>query len=165
MSFDRDQYQKDVIKELMAIRKNLEVMAKATITQEKAERVKLGLSPISKEFPEARKTKPDDIIAVDFDGTLVTNAWPEIGMPIIPVIEYVKRRQKNGARLILWTNRTGEPLKKAVAWCEQNGIVLSAVNENLSDIIKAYGGDCRKIFANEYLDDRAVLPDTVGKGW
>lgn len=164
MNFDRDQYQKDVIKELMAIRKNLEVMAKATITQEKAERVKLGLSPISKEFPEARETKPDDIIAVDFDGTLVTNAWPEIGVPITQVIEYVKYRQKNGARLILWTNRTGEPLKKAVAWCEQNGVVLSAVNENLPDIIEAYGGDCRKIFANEYLDDRAVPPDTVGKG-
>lgn len=165
MNFDRDQYQKDVIKELMAIRKNLEVMAKATITQEKVERVKLGLSPISKEFPEARETKPDDIIAVDFDGTLVTNAWPEIGVPITQVIEYVKYRQKNGARLILWTNRTGEPLKKAVAWCEQNGVVLSAVNENLPDIIEAYGGDCRKIFANEYLDDRAVPPDTVGKGW
>ena len=165
MSFDRDQYQKDVIKELMAIRKNLEVVAKSATTQEKAERVKLGLSPIFKEFPEARETKPDDIIAVDFDGTLVTNAWPEIGTPIISVIEYVKRRQKNGARLILWTNRTGEPLSKALAWCEENGIVLSAVNENLPDIIEAFGGDCRKIFANEYLDDRAVLPDTVGKGW
>ena len=161
MSFDRDQYQKDVIKELMAIRKNLEVMAKSAMTQEKAERVKLGLSPLSKEFPEVREIKPDDIIAVDFDGTLVTNAWPEIRTPIVPVIEYVKHRQKNGARLILWTNRTGEPLNKALAWCEENGIVLSAVNENLPDIIEAFGGDCRKIFANEYLDDRAVLPEQV----
>lgn len=165
MNFVQEQFQKDTIKELQAIRKNLEIMAKSAMIQEKAERVKLGLSPISKEFPEARETKPDDIIAVDFDGTLVTNAWPEIGMPIISVIEYVKRRQKNGARLILWTNRTGEPLSKALAWCEENGIVLSAVNENLPDIIEAFGGDCRKIFANEYLDDRAVLPDTVGKEW
>lgn len=164
MNFVQEQFQKDTIKELQAIRKNLEIMAKSAMIQEKAERVKLGLSPISKEFPEARETKPDDIIAVDFDGTLVTNAWPEIGMPIISVIEYVKRRQKNGARLILWTNRTGEPLSKALAWCEENGIVLSAVNENLPDIIEAFGGDCRKIFANEYLDDRAVLPDTVGRG-
>lgn len=161
MSFDRDQYQKDVIKELMAIRKNLEVVAKSATTQEKAKLHSLGLSPISKEFPKARETKPDDIIAVDFDGTLVTNAWPEIGTPIIPVIEYVKRRQKNGARLILWTNRTGEPLDKALAWCEENGIILSAVNENLPDIVEAFGGDCRKIFANEYLDDRAVLPEQV----
>lgn len=165
MSFDRDQYQKDVVKELMAIRKNLETMAKSAMIQEKAERVKLGLSPLSKEFSEVREIKPDDIIAVDFDGTLVTNVWPEIGTPIAPVIEYVKRRQKNGARLILWTNRTGEPLEKALAWCEENGIVLSAVNENLPDIIEAFGGDCRKIFANEYLDDRAVLPDMVGREW
>lgn len=165
MSFDRDQYQKDVVKELMAIRKNLETMAKSAMIQEKAERVKLGLSPLSKEFSEVREIKPDDIIAVDFDGTLVTNAWPEIGTPIVPVIEYVKRRQKNGARLILWTNRTGEPLEKALAWCEENGIVLSAVNENLPDIIEAFGGDCRKIFANEYLDDRAILPNMVGREW
>lgn len=165
MGFSQDQYQKDVIKELMAIRKNLEVMAKSATTQEKAERVKLGLSPLSKEFPEVRGMKDDDIIAVDFDGTLVTNAWPEIGIPIWPVIEYVKHRQSKGARLILWTNRTGEPLEKALAWSEENGIVLSAVNENLPDIIEAFGGDCRKIFANEYLDDRAVLPDMVGREW
>ena len=36
--------------------------------------------------------KLDDIIAIDFDGTLVENAFPEIGAPIWPVIEYVKHR-------------------------------------------------------------------------
>lgn len=90
-----------------------------------------------REFPEAREAQPDDIIAVDFDGTLVMNAWPKIGTPIWPVIEYVKHRQKNGARLILWTNRCGKLLDKAIAWCKENGIVLSAVNENLPDIIEA----------------------------
>lgn len=31
------------------------------------------------------------IIAVDFDGTLCHNAWPNIGPVNEPVIEYVKR--------------------------------------------------------------------------
>lgn len=127
MEFAQERFQKDVVKELQAIRKNLEIMAKSAAAQEKAERVKLGLSPISKEFPEIRKVKYNDIIAVDFDGTLVTNAWPDIGTPITPVIEYVKRRQKNGARLILWTNRVGEPLERALEFCTDNGIVSNGM--------------------------------------
>lgn len=44
----------------------------------------------------------------------------------------------------------------AVEWCEAHGIHLDAVNENLPDVIASFGGDTRKIFANEYWDDRAV---------
>lgn len=163
MSYSEDIFQKNVIKELMGIRKSCEILAKAAITQEKAERVKLGLSPLSKEFPgySVPEQKDDDIIAVDFDGTLCTNAWPEVGDPIEPVIEYVKYRQSKGARLILWTNRVGKPLEDAVAWCAEHGIILSAVNDNLPEIVESFGSNCRKIFANEYLDDRALLPGHV----
>ena len=97
------------------------------------------------------------IIAVDFDGTLVENKWPEIGAPIEKNIAKVKAEQEAGAKIILWTNRVGEPLEKALAFCEAQGIHLDAVNKNLPEIIKAFGTDCRKIFANEYWDDRAVL--------
>ena len=96
------------------------------------------------------------IIAVDFDGTLVENKWPEIGAPIEKNIAKVKAEQEAGAKIILWTNRVGEPLEKALAFCEAQGIHLDAVNKNLPEIIKAFGTDCRKIFANEYWDDRAV---------
>jgi len=97
------------------------------------------------------------VIAVDFDGTLVENKWPEIGAPIEKNIAKVKAEQEAGAKIILWTNRVGEPLEKALAFCEAHGIHLDAVNKNLPEIIKAFGTDCRKIFANEYWDDRAVL--------
>lgn len=95
------------------------------------------------------------IIAVDFDGTLCKNAWPKIGEPIMAWIDYVKEQQRDGAKLILWTNRVGERLQEAVEWCKGQGIVFDAVNENLPEIIEYFGNDCRKIFANEYLDDRA----------
>ena len=36
-----------------------------------------------------------NIIAVDFDGTLCENKWPEIGMPNEERIEYLKKRQDN----------------------------------------------------------------------
>jgi len=96
------------------------------------------------------------IIAVDFDGTLCENRWPGIGEPNEEVIHYILERQKGGAKLILWTSRSGVELLAARRWCEAHGIRFDAVNENLPEIIKAFGGrDFRKIFANEYIDDRA----------
>ena len=104
------------------------------------------------------------IIAVDFDGTLCENAWPEIGEPRKAVIDYVLKEQREGARLILWTNRSGNALSAAVKWCAKQGIVFNAVNENLPDVTQAFGNDCRKVFANEYIDDRAIpMPGAPGR--
>lgn len=100
--------------------------------------------------------KPN-IIAVDFDGTLCENKWPEIGMPNEELIEYLKKRQANGEKLILWTNRVGNRLDEAVKWSAEKGLVFDAVNENLPEIVEAFGVDSRKIFANEYIDDRNRL--------
>lgn len=97
------------------------------------------------------------IIAVDFDGCLVINKWPEVGAPIEKNINKLKAEQADGAKVILWTNRVGEALEKALEFCKEQGIHLDAVNENLPEIVEAFGGGCRKIFANEYWDDRAVL--------
>lgn len=94
------------------------------------------------------------IIAVDFDGTLCTNEWPDIGKPNNRIIDYVKYQKSKGAKLILWTCRSGYDLDVAVRWCERMGITFDAVNENLQETILAFGGDTRKIFAHEYIDDR-----------
>ena len=96
------------------------------------------------------------IIAVDFDGTLCENAWPGIGEPKQATINYIREQEKQGAKLILWTNRTGDKLEEALAWCENHGILFHAVNENLPEVVEMFGGDCRKVFANEYIDDRAI---------
>ena len=96
------------------------------------------------------------IIAVDFDGTLCENNWPGIGEPRQAVIDYVLDQQRQGAKLILWTNRTGKRLGEAVNWCSDHGIEFDALNANLPEIIESFGGDCRKVFANEYIDDKAI---------
>lgn len=71
------------------------------------------------------------IIAVDFDGTLFENAWPDVGAPIEKNINKLKAEQADGAKVILWTNRVGGALDKAVNFCKEHGIHLDAVNENL----------------------------------
>lgn len=95
------------------------------------------------------------IIAVDFDGTLCENQYPEIGEPNNALIECLKmRQQKMGHKLILWTCRVGDRLEQAVDWCQDRGLIFDAVNQNLPEIVESFGGDCRKVFAHEYIDDR-----------
>ena len=50
-------------------------------------------------------------IAIDFDGCLCTEAFPEIGEPNWPVIQRAKQEQQAGAGLILWTVREGRLLQ------------------------------------------------------
>ena len=96
------------------------------------------------------------IIAVDFDGTLCENKYPEIGKPNGVLIDDLKMRKDNGAKLILWTCRVGDRLEQAIDWCQEQGLIFDAVNQNLPEIVESFGGDCRKVFAHEYIDDRNV---------
>lgn len=109
------------------------------------------------------------IIAVDFDGTLITgNTWPDVaGEPNLPLINILIRERQIGNKVILWTNRTDVPekemypLRAAIDFCKAAGLEFDAVNENLPEIIKAYGSDSRKVSADTYIDDKAFNPDYV----
>lgn len=96
-----------------------------------------------------------DIIAVDFDGTLCENQWPEIGLPNTKLIKELIYRRKQGDKLILWTNRVDDKLENAVNWCKEQGLEFDAINDNLPEIVEFFGSNSRKVFANIYIDDRA----------
>jgi hypothetical protein len=97
------------------------------------------------------------IIAIDFDGCIVTNKFPDVGEPILEAVSAIKAEQRDGAKVILWTCRVGAQLEAAVNMCTALGIGLDAINKNLPSIVEAFGSDTRKIFANEYWDDRSVI--------
>ena len=97
------------------------------------------------------------IIACDFDGTLCENKFPSIGAPRHEIIDALLNEQRAGARLILWTCRTEAQVAEAVTWCADHGIIFDAINDNLPDIKRSFGCDPRKVFANEYWDDRNKL--------
>lgn len=100
------------------------------------------------------------IVAVDFDGTLAKTKFPKIISAITENISYCKQLKEDGAILILWTCRKGKDLLDAVNWCGKQGLTFDYVNENTVENIAFYGGvDTRKIYAHEYIDDRALNPD------
>lgn len=105
-------------------------------------------------------------IAVDFDGTLCNNAFPEIGQANTLVIDYIKKLAAEGTKIILFTCREdGERklLTEAVNFCKELEIPIYAVNENPDNPYPAiYGtGAGRKVYADLYIDDRAINPRDI----
>jgi len=92
-------------------------------------------------------------IAVDFDGTIVEHAYPEIGKEMLFAFQTLKELNKLGANLILWTFRTGKELEEAVEFCRKNGVEFYAVNKNYPE--EAFDETVsRKINADIYIDDK-----------
>lgn len=104
------------------------------------------------------RTNENYIIAVDFDGTLCTECWPEIGAPNLRLIGELIYRKSLGDKLILWTCRSGVQLLNAVKWCKSYGLTFDAINDNLPEMIEKYGSNSRKITADVYIDDKAEKP-------
>ena len=95
------------------------------------------------------------IIAIDFDGTIVEDAYPAIGKPKLFAFDTLKKLQNEGHRLILWTYRSGKKLEEAVQFCESNGINFYAINASYEDE-EIDSEKSRKIHADIFIDDRNV---------
>lgn len=100
-------------------------------------------------------------IAVDFDGTIVTHEYPQIGSELPLAIPTLKKLKEDGHKLILWTVREGDLLDDAVLWCRERGLEFYAVNKEFpeEDIKNVHYS--RKPKVDIWIDDRNVggLPD------
>ncbi len=95
------------------------------------------------------------LIAIDFDGTIVEDKYPDIGKPLMFAFETMKKMQEDGHRLVLWTYRKGKKLDEAVEFCKKNGIEFYAVNKNFVE--EDYTPDVpRKLKADIFIDDRNI---------
>jgi len=101
------------------------------------------------------------IIAVDFDGTIVTHEYPKIGREIPFAIDSLKRLQENHQyQIVLWTVREGVELDEALEYCRSRGLEFYAVNNNYPEE-SPKDGQPRKLKADLFIDDRNLggLPD------
>lgn len=91
-------------------------------------------------------------ICIDFDGTVVTHDYPDIGQDIgaVPVLLALVNA---GHRLILNTMRSGDTLSEAVSWFQRHAIPLFGVNENPTQ--KSWTSS-PKVYGQLYIDDAAL---------
>ena len=106
----------------------------------------------------------DKVIAVDFDGTLVSDKFPYIGEPDLVLVNWLKKCQLRNCKLILWTCRSNNiivdgtgSLDNAVNFCRDSlGLAFEAVNENLKEVQDKWNNDTRKVLADYYLDEKCL---------
>lgn len=103
------------------------------------------------------------IYAFDFDGTIVTNEFPEIGTPIMNVVHLIHQVKAEGHYTILNTMREDALLDEAIEFCKRLGVEFDAVNDNLPHMKEFYKNNPRKIFANFYIDDHNMFVDGVNE--
>ena len=98
------------------------------------------------------------IIAVDFDGVLCQDAFPDIGAPNYEVISFVRQLIDEGHEVVLWTSRTGDRLAEAAMWCEDRGLHFCAINENAPSNLAQYSAEyptpSPKVYADLYMEDK-----------
>lgn len=100
------------------------------------------------------------IIAVDFDGTVVTHGYPQVGRDVgaVPIL---KKLVEKGHKIMLWTMRGNKPvegvdtLQDAINWYKENDIPLWGINENPEQKESGWTNS-NKQYAQIYIDDTAL---------
>lgn len=96
------------------------------------------------------------IIAIDFDGTLHTGAFPNIGEMALNAKECMQRLKNDGHYLIIWTCRCGDRQTEAINWLLEKGIPFDRINEHEPENLAKYETNARKVYAHLYVDDRQI---------
>lgn len=102
------------------------------------------------------------LIAIDFDGTIVEDRYPEIGRERPFAVRTLRKLEDDGHRLILWTVREGKRLTEAIEWCRERGIEFYAVNKDYpEEDVTRNRIFSRKLKVDLFIDDRNIggLPD------
>lgn len=91
------------------------------------------------------------ILAVDYDGTLAQGKTMNTAL-----IASLRRAQREGHIVILWTCRAGLRLREALTALRGYGFIPSLVNQNAPQTVARLGYDPRKILADVYIDDKGA---------
>lgn len=101
-----------------------------------------------------KESKP--ILAIDFDGTIVEEGYPDIGKEKKNAKLVINALYKLGFTIIINTCRAGEHEINARKFLQERGIMYHYINENCPTRIERYDTDSRKISADLYIDDKNI---------
>lgn len=94
------------------------------------------------------------VIAVDFDGTLVKDQFPNLGQPFIEGINTVNDMIEAGYEIVIWTAR--QELVPVMEHLKNHGLNIDKVkiNAHADYMLNRYESQGIKIGASIYIDDR-----------
>jgi hypothetical protein len=96
------------------------------------------------------------IISIDFDETIAIVNFPTI----ISVRELAKESINSlfdqGYFIIINTCRDNEHLESAINWLNEEQIKYHLINDNNEYLCHIFRGNCRKISADIYIDDKNI---------
>lgn len=96
------------------------------------------------------------VLAIDFDGTIVDDGYPNIGELKLDAKYYINKLFGEGHWIIINTCRSGKFENDVIEFLNNNDIKFHEINRNLQHRIELYKRDCRKIGADIYIDDRNI---------
>lgn len=111
--------------------------------------------------------KKIDVIAVDLDGTVWNDNFPDYDEPYEDAIDVINEFIDRGIEVIIWTSRDIEnALKGVFMLVDKYGLNPNVkINEHANIYLGKYDKRSNKIAADVYIDDRAYgAPDFSEKG-
>jgi len=91
-------------------------------------------------------------IALDFDGTVVENVYPDMGKDVPLAANTLRILHQFGYKIILYTMRSGDLLDFAVEWFKERKIPLYGIQ---FDPTQHEWSSSNKCYADLIIDDRA----------
>lgn len=96
------------------------------------------------------------LFAIDFDNTIVYDAYPKIGNLIPGAKETMLKIKELGGLISIWTCRSGKHELMVKDFLDSNNIPYDYINESFEENVIMYGGDTRKVYADCYIDDKSL---------
>ena len=101
-----------------------------------------------------KRPRPN-IYAIDFDGTIVEDAFPNIGELKEDAVSFINKVREKGDKWILWTVRSGDVLKAAIRFLDDHHLMPDTVNSNVPEAVEFLGEIGGKVYADYYIDDKS----------
>lgn len=92
-------------------------------------------------------------LAIDFDDTIVTEAYPNVGRLKFGAKFALNNLHKHH-KILINTCRNSQPLENAKEFLHENNIKYDEINENDPTLIYFFRDESRKISADYYIDDK-----------
>lgn len=94
------------------------------------------------------------VVGIDFDGTLVTNQYPDLGVIKENAKKVCQKIVDSGNQIVIWTCREPLVIKDFLL---ENDIPFNAINENTEVLTQRWGNDPRKVGVDLFIDDKNIF--------